>query len=105
MAKKNKICFLCGQPYYYCPTCNTDDRLKPSWYNMFDSDICKELDGIISRYTAKKISVKEAQGEILKLDLSKINIIDDSINKVIKEILSYKDKEEIEKKVDTKKEK
>ena len=43
---KNRTCFICGNKYDYCPTCDRD-RLKPSWYALFCSDNCYKINNII----------------------------------------------------------
>lgn len=91
MAKTNKICFLCGTKYHYCPTCNSDIN-KPSWYAMWCSEQCKDLDRILAAHTTKQISTEEAKDKIKDLKLKNIKFNDENVERHYNEIMSYKDK-------------
>lgn len=64
-----KKCLICGGLYTYCNTCY-EDRFKPAWYQIFCSEECKEIDGIISANTVGELSDIKAKRELEKLNLS-----------------------------------
>lgn len=87
---KNRTCFVCGNKYDYCPSCERD-KLKPSWYSLFCGDTCKELNDILSANTAKRMTDKEASDSLKSVDISKINIKNELVKNKINELLKYKD--------------
>lgn len=80
MSKNNRICKVCGQGYYFCPTCGTH---KPSWYKLFNSENCRDAYMAISDYAVGNIDANKAN-EIL----SKTNVIfvDEEIKAIAEEI-------------------
>lgn len=98
MAKTNKVCFLCGKKYHYCPTCSSDIN-KPSWYAMWCSEQCKDLDQILAAHTMKQITIEETKKKIEDLKLSNVKFVDENVEKHYNEIMSYKAKDEESKKV------
>lgn len=108
MAKSNKICYLCGKKYHYCPTCSPDIN-KPSWYAMWCSEECKNLDQILASHTLKQISIEEAKEKINALKLKDVKFVDDNVEKHYNEIMqseesknfNIKNNEEIVEKVNT----
>lgn len=89
MARHTKQCFCCGNEYSYCPTC-FEDRLKPSWYSMFDSESCKELNAILSAHTCGKMDDKTAKEQIEKLNID-LSTIKNELNKeYIEKLLAKK---------------
>lgn len=97
MAKSNRICFLCGKKYSYCNTCGTDIN-KPSWYTMWCSENCKNLDQILAAHTMKQITTEEAKKKIEDLKLNNVKFADENVEKHYNEIMSYNVKnEEIDK--------
>lgn len=102
MAKSNRICFLCGKKYLYCNTCGSDIN-KPSWYTMWCSETCKDLDRILAAHTMQQITTEEAKNKIENLKLNNINFIDENVKKHYNEIMSYEiqnDKNNVEEKKD-----
>lgn len=102
MAKSNRICFLCGKKYSYCNTCGSDIN-KPSWYTMWCSETCKDLDRILAAHTMQQITTEEAKNKIENLKLNNINFIDENVKKHYNEIMSYEiqnDKNNVEEKKD-----
>lgn len=87
MGKDNRICFLCGKNYSYCPTCN-EDVFKPMWYAMWCSVNCKEIDNILAAYTVGQIGDIAAKEmlEGLRLDFSTVEM-DESAREVINKIM------------------
>lgn len=90
MAKLNKICFCCGKKYSYCPTCYPDMN-KPSWYMMWCSEQCKDLDNILAKHTMGNITTEEAKKRIQKLKLKEISFANESIKNHYENIMNYKD--------------
>lgn len=91
MGKDNRICYLCGQGYSYCPTCN-DDIYKPSWYAMWCSEHCKDIDQTLASHTVGTLDIKEAKEKLLDLNLDFDNIeIKEDIRVHLNEILSCED--------------
>lgn len=91
MGKDNRICYLCGQKYSYCPTCS-DDVYKPSWYAMWCNEHCKDIDQVLASHTVGVIDIKEAKQKLLSLNLDFDNMqIKEDIRVHLDEILSYKD--------------
>ena len=72
MAKLNKKCRACGTKYSYCPDCSRADALKPTWYNDFCSEPCKELWYTLTRYNMERLTKTEAKLIISELDLQPI---------------------------------
>ena len=93
MAKSNRICFLCGKKYSYCNTCGTDIN-KPSWYTMWCSENCKNLDQILAAHTMKQITTEEAKKKIEDLKLNNVKFADENVEKHYNEIMSYNIKDE-----------
>lgn len=95
---KNRTCFICGNKYDYCPSCERD-KMKPSWYSLFCGDTCKEINNILSANTAKKLSDKEASEKIKNIDASKLSVKNDLIKSRIDELLKYKEEAKASKKI------
>lgn len=96
MAKSNRICFLCGKKYSYCNTCGTDIN-KPSWYTMWCSENCKNLDQILAAHTMKQITTEEARKKIEDLKLNNVKFADENVEKHYNEIMSYIKDEKVDK--------
>jgi hypothetical protein len=72
MVQSNKKCIACGTKYTYCPDCSRADALKPTWYNEFCSESCKDLWLTLARYKMERLTKDEAKSAILELDLKPI---------------------------------
>lgn len=96
MAKSNRICFLCGKKYSYCNTCGTDIN-KPSWYTMWCSEDCKNLDQILAAHTMKQNTTEEAKKKIEDLKLNNVKFADENVEKHYNEIMSYIKDEKVDK--------
>ena len=92
MADK-RTCLVCGSKYSYCPHCSSDAD-KPKWYFLFCSENCNELDGILSKYTHKDITIAEAKEQILRKGLDKMNLLNEINKDAVADILSYGVKKE-----------
>lgn len=90
----NRTCYLCGKKYSYCNTCNSDAH-KPSWYAMWDSEECKELDDILVRHTMNKLSTEEARKAIKEKKLENVKILNEDNAKHVRDILGYPEVKEV----------
>lgn len=72
MEKKLRQCVVCGSQYAFCPRCN-DDKNKPLWYFTFDSENCKNIYDVTSKYEDGRLSANEAKDILEKLNLTKID--------------------------------
>ena len=63
-----KKCLICGGLYSYCSSCYAD-RFKPAWYQIFCSEECKEIDGILSANTVGAMSDIEAKHKLQEISL------------------------------------
>ena len=69
MAKTNRTCVVCGDKYYYCPSCSTN-RL-PAWYATFNGEDCKKIFNVCVNFNLGKISADEAKSALAGIDLKK----------------------------------
>lgn len=89
--KTNRICFVCGKAYYFCRNCN-EGRNKPSWMQMFCCEDCKDLNTILSGYTAKKFTIEEAKELIDGVNTKDMCKNNENTQNAIKEIMAYRPK-------------
>lgn len=68
MRKPNRKCSLCGQEYYYCPSCS--DGREPSWMIMFDTENCKKIFNVLTQFNFKHIKENEAKSILKNCDLT-----------------------------------
>ena len=91
MSKRDiRTCVLCKQNYSYCPVCNPEDRLKPTWYFCYCSDNCHDIDSIASAYEDGRIIDTEAKEKLEKLDLSRKEYFGESYKNSIASIMKAK---------------
>lgn len=91
MSKRDiRTCVLCKQNYSYCPVCNPEDRLKPTWYFCYCSDNCHDIDNIASAYEDRRITDIEAKAKLEKLDLSRKEYFGESYKNSIASIMKAK---------------
>ena len=91
MSKRDiRTCVLCKQNYSYCPVCNPEDRLKPTWYFCYCSDNCHDIDSIASAYEDGRITDTEAEEKLEKLDLSRKEYFGESYKNSIASIIKAK---------------
>ena len=87
MTKKGlRTCCVCHEEYSFCPVCNSEDRLKPTWHFAYCSENCKNIYTVTSDYEDKKISADDAKKQLNKLDLSQIANFGESYQKAIMKI-------------------
>ena len=91
MSKRDiRTCVLCKQNYSYCPVCNPEDRLKPTWYFCYCSDNCHDIDSIASAYEDGRMTDIEAKTKLEKLDLSRKEYFGESYKNSITSIMKAK---------------
>lgn len=69
MGRRSRECYLCGAYYKYCSTCS-QDRTKPAWMALFDTESCKNIFDICTRFNMNLMSKAEAQDALNSCDLS-----------------------------------
>ena len=88
MAKQNRICHTCGKGYYYCPSCPNDKR-DPQIYIMWCGDRCKQIFGLLSDETFKKITTAECKDELIKLGVTADEKFKDGVMTHAERVLSF----------------
>lgn len=88
--KNNRKCFFCGRSFYFCPTCPGDIN-KPSWYAMWCSEQCKDLDNIVAAHRTGKIDTEEAKKRIeeLNIKISDIKFARETLKEYFYKIINY----------------
>lgn len=81
-----RICHVCGKKYSYCPSC-PKDATKESWHALFDCELCKNVDGILSKYTYGRISGAKAAKELTTLGADQMDIAYPHIKAAIADII------------------
>ena len=94
MAKKNRTCLCCNTTYSYCPTCGTQDRLKPTWMTEFCSEECKNLWETATKYYMNLISKEKAKEIISGLSLKPHTEYVECVQRDLKNILKEEPKKE-----------
>lgn len=67
--RKSRKCICCSTEYTYCPNCNGQDRLKPSWHSEFCCEDCKDLWLTATKFNMGMIEKKDAKDIISALNL------------------------------------
>lgn len=84
--KNNRSCKVCGEQYYYCPSCVPLDA--PDRYKMvFCSLNCKNIFDVVSNYAFKKIDKVSARTMLSELDISRRYQFSDKIKTDIDDIM------------------
>lgn len=87
--KNNRKCIVCGEKYYFCPTCQ-DGAVRASWYAIFHDQNCHDIYDAV--YNILPLQGKGAAKNVLdKCDLSNKKNFHPNIIKVINEIYDIKD--------------
>ena len=73
MAVLNKKCSCCSTRYSYCPSCSRQDALKPTYFDQFCCETCKDLWLTLTRYNMNRLTKAEAKAIISELDLKPID--------------------------------
>lgn len=99
MSKKRfeKICSICKQEYKYCSQCSDFDHL-PRWMDAYCSQNCKDLYNItagwLNGWKDKDIEIERLKN----IDLSRSEYYPQWLKNVIKEMKSYEQSKEVDKK-------
>ena len=88
MAKPNRTCHSCSSKYYYCPSCQDDNR-DPQIYVMWCSERCKNIFNILTDESLKKISISECKTELTKLGVTSGDGFRDGVKTHINRVLNY----------------
>lgn len=84
--KNNRICKVCGEKYYFCPSCSKIP-VTEKYKNMFCSKNCYDIFYTLSRLTVGTINKPEAKDILSSLDLSKQNQFSEKIKSEVDEIM------------------
>ena len=90
MAKANRTCYTCGQPYYFCSQCPSEAK-KETFYNMFHCERCSKIFKALTDETFKHLTTAQCKEELLKLNVSADEDFKDGIKKHIKRVFDYKE--------------
>ena len=91
MNKNNlRMCCVCHKEYSFCPVCNPEDRLKPTWHFAYCSENCKDIYNITSAFEDGRITDTEAKAKLEKLDLNEKDNFGESYQKSIDSIMKAK---------------
>ena len=85
-----RMCCVCHKEYSFCPVCNPEDRLKPTWHFAYCSENCKDIYNITSSFENGRLSDIDAKAKLEKLDLSKKDNFGESYQKSIDSIMKAK---------------
>ena len=87
--KNNRKCIVCGEKYYFCPTCQ-DGAVRASWYAIFHDQNCHDIYDAV--YNILPLQGKGAAKNVLdKCDLSNKENFHPNIIKMINEMYDIKD--------------
>lgn len=88
MARTNRVCKICGKKYYFCPNCNENlANPKPSWYESFDSENCKNIFAILVDNFLEKDTNEVTKTKLSDCDLTDIENFDEDTRKQIEDII------------------
>lgn len=85
-----RICCVCHKEYSFCPVCNPEDRLKPTWHFAYCSQNCKDIYNITSSFENGRLSDIDAKAKLEKLDLNEKDNFGESYQKSIDSIMKAK---------------
>lgn len=85
-----RMCCVCHEEYSFCPVCNPEDRLKPTWHFAYCSENCKDIYNITSSFEDGRMTDIEAKAKLEKLDLSKKEYLGESYQNSIASIMKAK---------------
>lgn len=83
MANKNnnRKCVICNKIYSFCPNGCAEDKGKPAWMAVFDSENCKDIYyTCVNAEVGNSLTKAEAKKRLKKLDLSNV----ENFNPVVK---------------------
>lgn len=82
-----RMCCVCHKEFQFCPVCNPEDRLKPTWHFAYCSENCRDIYDVTSNFEDGRISDVDAKAKLDKLDLSNKNNFGESYQKSIASIM------------------
>ena len=85
-----RTCCVCHKEYSFCPVCNPEDRLKPTWHFAYCSENCKDIYNITSSFENGRLSDIDAKAKLEKLDLNEKDNFGESYQKSIDSIMKAK---------------
>ena len=59
-----RMCCVCHKEYSFCPVCNPEDRLKPTWHFAYCSENCKDIYNITSSFENGRLSDIDAKAKL-----------------------------------------
>lgn len=71
MASYNRICYLCGDKYEYCPDC-ANHKNAPYYMQTFCSESCKTVFDTCTKFNMQKLTKEEAAATLAQCDLSRL---------------------------------
>ena len=86
MKRGTRQCIVCGKTYTYCPECGNGD-INQSWKYLYDTDKCRQVFGILSRYAFGHIDGSQANDQLGTLDVSVNDSFVDDVKATINEIV------------------
>lgn len=89
MANKNnnRKCCICNRIYSFCPNGCSEDKNKPTWMAVFDSENCREIYyTCVNATVGSSLSKSEAKKRLKKLDLSNVENFNPIVKGWIEEI-------------------
>lgn len=100
MAILNKKCACCSSRYSYCPSCSRQDALKPTYFDQFCSETCKDLWLTLTRYNMNRIIKSEAKSIISELDLKPIDSYVDCVQRDYAKVMAEEKKPKRNKRIE-----
>lgn len=85
-----RMCCVCHEEYSFCPVCNSEDRLKPTWHFAYCSENCKDIYNVTSAFEDGRMTDIEAKAKLEKLDLSRKEHFGESYKNSITSIMKAK---------------
>ena len=85
-----RMCCVCHKEYSFCPVCNSEDRLKPTWHFAYCSENCKDIYNITSSFENGRLSDIDAKAKLEKLDLNEKDNFGESYQNSIASIMKAK---------------
>lgn len=75
MADNNKICYVCGKAYRYCPNC-AEFAGAPSWMNDCDVEECETIYLTLNAFWFNHLTKEQAFEKLQGIDLNKVTNTD-----------------------------
>ena len=88
MRNDNKTCILCGKQYKYCEGCPGKYNVLETWRNIFCSENCREVYHVFDLLKAGKMTEKNANKELKKLDTSMIKTFKEPMKSMLTVVLN-----------------